>query len=224
MASSKYIPPALRAKMAAEAEAAAAAARAEEEAALRAATGGAPTRTELNDWLREARKGYVPKTPEQIRAECLSMNYEQLRKRAGPPPAVTSDDFGGAWEQGGEGVGAAVCNSFDENLRFFKLGRGPPPEPLEFDGRDEGHCADLEAAVDGDYTSYVPSASSVRRSAYNTWYSTYGARLAWLWAAEHQATTRSAPPKRTERRQEQKPPSVSQLAALAAQIGDKSGW
>ena len=217
MASSKYIPPALRAKMAAEAEAAAAAARAEE-----AAT--APSRTELNDWLREARQGYVPKTPEQIRAECLSMNYEQLRKRAGPPPSVTSDDYGGAREQGGEGVGGSICASFDENLRFFKLGRGAPPEPLCFDGRDGGECADLEAAVDGDYSSHVRSAASVRRSAYNTWYSTYGARLAWLWAAEHQTTTRSAPPKRTERREAQKPVLLSHLVAHAPDAGDKSGW
>jgi hypothetical protein len=215
MASSgKYIPPALRAKMAAAAEAAR-----EEEAVA------APAKPDLQSWLREARQGYVPKTAEQIRQESLLMNYEQLRSRAGPPPPVSSDDFGGVWEQGGEATGARVCGSFDEGLRLFKQGRGGPPAPLLFDGRDDGNViGDGEGAEV--YLGLSPAQQ--RRKAYRTWYEQWGDRLNYLWRAEHGllATTKKLPPPlRAQRQEERKEPTQGQLAAAAAAVVcEKSGW
>jgi hypothetical protein len=216
MASSgKYIPPALRAKMAAD--------EAERAAAVQAppAAGGG----DLQSWLREAQRGYVAKTPEQIRQECLLMNYEQLRSRAGPPPPVTSDDFGGAHEQGGEGEGARVCVTFDESLRLFKQGRGGPPEPLCFDGRDDG-----EMVSDGIAEAvYVGQSKSQKmRRAYAAWYAQWGERLTYLWRAENGllATAKKLPPIQRERkREEYKEPTRGQMAAaVAAEVGEKSGW
>lgn len=212
----KYIPPALRAKM--EAEAAEAARQ--EEVAQPAAGGG-----DLQSWLREAQRGYMAKTPEQIRQECLLMNYQQLRSRAGPPPPVTSDDFGGAHEQGGEGEGARVCVTFDESLRLFKQGRGGPPEPLCFDGRDDG-----EMVSDGIAEAvYVGQSKSQKmRRAYAAWYAQWGERLTYLWRAEHglMAPAKKLPPAQRERkREEYKEPTRGQMAAaVAAEVGEKSGW
>lgn len=180
----------------------------------------------MADWLREARQGYVPKTPEQIRQECLCMNYKQLTSRAGPPPPVSSDDYGGAHEQGGEDVGARVCVSFDESLRLFKLGRGGPPEPLCFDGRDDGEVISDGIAVE----VYVGlSKAQQRRKAYSAWYNQWGERLNYLWRAEHPqlcapAPKKKLPPIQHKREEERKEPTRGQLAALAAEIGEKSGW
>jgi hypothetical protein len=212
----KYIPPALRAKMAAEA-----AAREVERPAEPAptASGG-----DLQSWLRQAQRGYVAKTPEQIRQECLLMNYEQLRSRAGPPPPVTSDDFGGAHEQGGEGEGARVCVSFDESLRLFKQGRGGPPEPLCFDGRDDGEMVSdgLAEAV------YVGQSKAQKmRRVYSAWYAQWGERLTYLWRAEHGlvSTAKKLPPVQRKRQEEYKEPTRGQLAmAAAAEVNEKSGW
>lgn len=179
----------------------------------------------MADWLREARQGYVPKTPEQIRQECLSMNYTQLRSRAGPPPPVTSDDYGGAHEQGGEGEGARVCGSFDESLRLFKLGRGGPPEPLCFDGRDDGEVIS-DGIAEAVYVG-LSKAQKLRR-AYSAWYNQWGERLNYLWRVEHPElcapTKKKLPPPLRKREEERKEPSRGQLAALAVEIGDKSGW
>jgi hypothetical protein len=210
---SKYIPPALRAKMVAEA---AATQRAEQEKEQPVA--------DLQSWLRQAQRGYVAKTPEQIRQECLSMNYAQLRTRAGPPPNVTSDDYGGAWEQGGEGEGARVCALFDDDLRLYKQGRCPPPAPLVFSGRDDGDICAAEAAESG-VAKAAKSAAEQRRDAYANWFSIYGERLRWLWAAEHpSAPVKKLPPSLRERkREEYKEPTRGQLAAAAA-VSEKSGW
>ena len=178
----------------------------------------------LSDWLREARTGYVPKTPEQIRQECLSMNYTQLRSRAGPPPPVSSDDFGGAHEQGGEGEGARTCVTFDESLRLFKQGRGGPPEPLLFDGRDDGNF--ISDGI-GPEVYVGQSMAQQRRRAYHRWYAQWGQRLTYLWRAEHPElcapTKKKLPPVR--RTEEEKPtPRSALVAAAAADIGEKSGW
>lgn len=219
MASSgKYIPPALRAKMAAEAAAAA-----EEERAAEAAVAAAP-RDELAAWLRESQKGFVAKTPEQIRQECLSMNYEQLRKRAGPPPPITSEEYGGVWEQGGEGEGARACVSFDESMRLFKRGTGAPPAPLHFGGRDDG---DERGDGDGPSEYLGLSRDQKLRNAYSEWYAQWGSRLAYLWQVEKLGmhTQKKLPPVRRYEREEPKAPSRGTLAAAAAeQVSEKSGW
>lgn len=206
---SKYIPPHARAAPSAP------------EPTPAPATGG----SSMADWLREARQGYVPKTPEQIRQECLSMNYTQLRSRAGPPPPVTSDDYGGAHEQGGEGEGGRVCGSFDESLRLFKLGRGGPPEPLCFDGRDDGEVIS-DGIAEAVYVGL--SKAQQRRRAYSAWYNQWGERLTYLWRAEHPElcapTKKKLPPPQRKREEERKEPSRGQLAALAVLPGDKSGW
>jgi hypothetical protein len=182
----------------------------------------------MADWLREARQGYVPKTPEQIRQECLCMNYTQLRSRAGPPPPITSDEYGGPHEQGGEGEGARNCNSFDESLRLFKLGRGGPPEPLCFSGRDDGEVISDGIAVE----VYVGLSKAQKlRRAYAAWYNQWGERLTYLWRAEHPelcaSTKKKLPPtQRVGRRQEEeKEVGRGALAAAAAEIvSEKSGW
>jgi hypothetical protein len=218
MASSgKYIPPALRAKMAAEAAAVAEAERA-------AVAAPAAPRDELAAWLRESQKGFVAKTPEQIRQECLLMNYAQLRSRAGPPPPVTSDDFGGAHEQGGEGEGARVCVSFDESLRLFKQGRGGPPEPLCFDGRDDGEMVS-DGIAEAVYCGQ--SKSQKMRRAYSAWYAQWGERLTYLWRAEHglAVTAKKLPPVQRKRTEEYKEPTRGQRAmAAAGELCEKSGW
>ena len=205
---SKYIPPHARAASPSTAAA---------QPAQSAAGGGT-----LNDWLREARQGYTPKTPEQIRQECLCLNYTQLRSRAGPPPPVSSDDFGGVWEQGGEGEGARACCSFDEALRLYKLGRGGPPAPLLFDGRDDGNVVGDGV---GPEIYLGPSAAQQKRADYRAWYEQWGARLTYLWRAENGllTTTKKLPPVRRVV-EEKKEPTRSQLAALAVEISDKSGW
>lgn len=208
----KYIPP--------HARAAAVAAPAEPETPPAAAGRG------LSDWLRTARQGYVPKTPEQIRQECLSMNYTQLRSRAGPPPPVSSDDYGGAHEQGGEGEGARVCSSFDESLRLFKQGRGGPPEPLLFDGRDDGEMVS-DGIAEAVYVGQ--SKAQQRRAAYRAWYAQWGERLTFLWRAEHPelsgSTKKKLPPPIRPVREEEKEPSRGALAAAAATtVCEKSGW
>lgn len=217
MASSKYIPPALRAKMAAEAAEAARQAQEQEHAVV----GGGG---DLQAWLRESQRGYVPKTAEQIRQESLLMNYDQLRSRAGPPPPVTADDYGGAHEQGGEGVGGGVCASFDESLRLFKQGRGGPPEPLCFDGRDDG-----EMVGDGiTEAAYVGlSKAQQRRRGYSAWYNQWGERLTYLWRAENGLVglAKKLPPPLRKREEERKEPSRGALAwAAATEVNEKSGW
>jgi hypothetical protein len=179
----------------------------------------------LADWLAESRKGYVPKTPEQIRIECLSMNYAQLKARAGPPPPISSDDFGGVWEQGGEGEGARACISFDESIKCFKKGYGPPPEPLSFDGRDEP-VVNAALAMEGVVVVIDKSESGKRRAAYASWYSQWGRRLRELWAADHAVPVKKKlPPRRSYHDEENKEPSRGALAAAAAEVvSEKSGW
>ncbi len=207
---SKYVPPHQRAAAAPEPEPIAAPA---------AAAGG----DSLAEWLAASRRGYVPKTPEQIRAECLSMNYAQLKARAGPPPPVCSDDFGGVWEQGGEGEGARACISFDESIKCFKKGYGPPPEPLLFDGRDDGNVVGDGIAPE---VYLGPSVAQQKRAAYRDWYSQWGRRLRELWAADHAVPIKKKlPPRRSYREDENKEVSRGALAAAAAEvICEKSGW
>ena len=152
------------------------------------------------------------------------MNYEQLRRRAGPPPPITSDDYGGVWEQGGEGEGGRVCGSFDDGMRLFKRGIGGPPVPLGFGGRDDG-----EVAGDGEgaeiYLGLSPAQQ--RRKAYRAWYEQWGERLSYLWAAEHGllAAAKKLPPVPRKREEERKEPTRGQLAtAAAAVVSEKSGW
>jgi hypothetical protein len=204
----RYIPPALRARMAAEEQA--------QQEAPKAAAGG-----DLQSWLREAQRGYVAKTPDQIRQECLSMNYSQLRTRAGPPPNITSDDYGGAWEQGGEGEGGRVCALFDDDLRLYKQGRCPPPAPLAFTGRDDGDICASEA-MEGKVKA-TKTAAAQRRETYANWFSIYGERLRWMWAAEHPSGPVKRLPPVQRKQEEYKEPTRGQLAA-AAVVSDKSGW
>lgn len=213
----KYIPPALRAKMEVEAEAAARQAQEQEQAVV----GGGG---DLQAWLRESQRGYVPKTAEQIRQESMLLNYEQLRSRAGPPPPACSEDFGGVHEQGGEGEGARTCVSFDESIRLFKQGRGGPPAPLMFDGRDDG---DVVGDGEGAEVYLGRSKAQLRRAAYRAWYTQWGDRLNYLWRAENGllATAKRLPPPLRKREEERKEPSRGALAwAAATEVNEKSGW
>jgi hypothetical protein len=171
------------------------------------------------DWLKKAQKGYVAKTPEQIRQECLSMNYDQLKIRAGPPPSVSSDDYGGVWEQGGEGEGGRTCILFDENLRLYKQGRCPPPVPLFFGGHDEP-IVDAALAMDGVVKVLSKSPSAIKREAYASWYEQWGKRLRFLWEKDHTVhTTKKPVQKRVE---EEKPKGPSRF--LVEEVSPHSGW
>ena len=215
---SKYVPPHLRAA---------------------AAAGGAPASTpepavtqSHADWLREQQSRYkvVIKTPAQIKAEFDAMTFEQLKARAGPPPPITSDDYGGVHEQGGEGEGPRVCIRFDGDIRFFKQtpSRCPPPQPLGFNGRDDG-----EWAGDGETVEVYlgPSAGQKARAAYDDWYRQWGKRLRAKWYAEHPEqipkSERSAPKPKPKIREanveERTEPSRGALAA-AAEVAANSGW
>ena len=204
---------------------------------LRAAAGGAPAEPAAaqshTEWLKEQQSRYkvVVKTPEQLRVEYDAMNFEQLKSRAGPPPPITSDDYGGVHEQGGEGEGGRVCIRFDGDIRYFKQtpSRCPPPEPLCFGGRDDG-----EWAGDGVTAEVYLGLSETQkaRNAYARWYSQWGKRLRAKWYAEHPEqipkSERSAPkpkPKIREAAVERTEPSRSALAAaVATEVSEKSGW
>jgi hypothetical protein len=214
---SKYVPPHLRA-----AAAAGAPAPMPEPAVTQSHT----------EWLKEQQSRYkvVVKTPEQLRAEYDAMTFEQLKSRAGPPPPITSDDYGGVHEQGGEGEGGRVCIRFDGDIRYFKQtpSRCPPPEPLFFGGRDDGQWAG-----DGVTAEVYLGLSETQkaRSAYARWYSEWGKRLRAKWYEAHPEqipkSERCAPKPKPKIREaaveERTEPSRGALAA-AAEVAANSGW
>lgn len=123
-------------------------------------------------WLAEQQKRYVPKTPEQIRAECLAMDFEQLRKRAGPPPVV----FGCSYYDPsfGEGnSGGAEQSNFDSSLQDFKHGLCPPPFPL-YDG---SHADARDSGV----------------IAYDAWFAQWGKLLRKKWTEKSAPTSAKKP-------------------------------
>lgn len=113
------------------------------------------------EWLREQQKRYVPKTPEQIRAECLAMDFEQLRKRAGPPPVVFGCSYYDPSFGEGNSGGAEQIN-FDSSLQDFKRGLCPPPWPLY----DDSHADARDSGV----------------VAYDAWFAQWGKLLHKKWA------------------------------------------
>lgn len=116
------------------------------------------------EWLREQQKRYVAKTPQQVRAEQLAMSFEQLRKRAGPPPAVFGCSF---YDPSyGEGnSGGAQQAAFDADWLDFKKGLCPPPYPL--------YNASHDDAVDSGVV------------AYEKWFNLWGNLLHKKWRQEH---------------------------------------
>ncbi len=170
----------------------------------------------LGDWLQEARKGYVPKTAEQLQREYAVMTFEQLRARAGPPPTVASGDYGGwhAEEETGEnGL------SFDSAFDFFKQGRGPPPEPMALPCgfRDEG-LGDMDGAGGDSKT-----VSGMARDRYAKWYDVWGTKLTEKWYEEHPRPapkSKTARPKKTAPQEEPK----EMTRVIVNEAGDKSGW
>lgn len=124
------------------------------------------------EWLREQQKRYVAKTPEQIRAECLAMDFEQLRKRAGPPPVV----FGCAYYDPsfceGSSGGAEQLN-FDSSLQDFKRGLCPPPYPL--------------------YDASHPDARDSGVIAYDAWFAQWGKLLRNKWTEKSAPTSAKKP-------------------------------
>jgi hypothetical protein len=72
------------------------------------------------------------------------------------------------------------------------------------------------------------SKSQKMRRAYAAWYAQWGERLTYLWRAEHglMAPAKKLPPAQRERkREEYKEPTRGQMAAaVAAEVGEKSGW
>ncbi len=191
---SKYIPPHLRAAAA---------------ASPTAAPEPAASPQSHTDWLRAQQSRYtaVIKTPEQLRAECAAMNFEQLRARAGPPPNVRAEEF--VWSAEGcapDDTGGTDKTLFDSNLAAFKRGQGPPPGPLDHNQRDfEG--------------------SNKRVNAYCEWYTAWGTKLWNKWYEEH---PRPIPKGHTAPKPKPKPKTETAEPVIPRRVledvGEKSGW
>ena len=125
--------------------------------------------------------------------------FEELRRRAGPPPTVAGCNFVSGGGEGDSGGGEEA--SFDSDFSLFKQGRCPPPMPLQNDTRTDA----VNAAV-------------VR---YKAWYASWGPALHRAWAAEHPPKTKTvAKPKPVI--SEPEPEYVPKRQVEEA--GDKSGW
>lgn len=208
---SKYVPPHLRAA---------------------AAAGGGPAEPEPTepqshlDWLKAQQSRYrvVTKTPEELRAEFAAMTFEQLRSRAGPPPNITGGDYGGAFVEAETGENGLI---FDTEMRLFKQGRGPPPEPMTGPGREEGIGG--AAAMDGDLKAMMEAEKSICggiRDKYAAWYKAWGAKLTNKWYKEHPRPapkTKTTKPARAVTVEEPKGPSRGTLVA-ALEVAEQSGW
>lgn len=112
------------------------------------------------DWLREAQKGYVAKTPQQMQAERAAMNFQQLRAAAGAPPSVAGCEFYDP-AHGHDNSGGAEQAHFDSCLSDFKKGLCPPPFPM--------------------YDASHPDATASGVRAYNKWFAQWGNLLHKKW-------------------------------------------
>ena len=191
---SKYTPPHMRAAAAAAPPAPAAAPVAATE-----------SQSHL-DWLRSQQSRYtvVVKTPEQLRAECAAMTFEQLRSRAGPPPNVRADEF--VWAAEGcapDDTGGTDKTLFDSNMASFKRGQGPPPGPLDHNQRDYEGC-------------------NRRVNAYSEWYKAWGAKLWNKWYEEHPRPM--AKPKTTKPKKIETEEPKNSWRAITEEVSEKSGW
>ncbi len=175
------------------------------------------------DWLKQQQSRYKPKTAEELQAECATMTFEQLRKRAGPPPNICGGDYGGLLMEadGEDGY------SFDVSMSLFKQGRGPPPAPMSSSG-DEYVIVNALAAMDGVRSAMdgIKSATSVLQGRYASWYASWGKRLATKWYQEHPRTVPAKVAKpvkptasRTTREEEPKGP-----CRVVEEVSEKSGW
>ncbi len=174
----------------------------------------------MAEWLRQARKGYVPKTPEQIREECLQMNFEQLRSRAGPPPTICGDDYGGFFVEAETGDNGGIFNT---SMWLFKQGKGAPPAPMQGPERDDGSALDAEMAALGDSKSQdTKSITKMRRDRYSQWYRQWGERLTYLWNKEHPTAPLQQKKTTLRREEEEKPKGPSRY--LLTEPCEKSGW
>ncbi len=190
---SKYIPPHIRAAAAAPAPA----------VPVAAADPEPPSHL---DWLRSQQSRYtvVVKTPEQLRAECAVMTFEQLRSRAGPPPNVRAEEF--VWSSEGcapDDTGGSDKTLFDSRMGAFKRGQGPPPGPLDHNQRDfEG--------------------SNKRVNAYSEWYAAWGMKLWNKWYQEHPRPV--AKPKTTKPKKTEADEPKNTWRVITEEVSEKSGW
>ncbi len=126
--------------------------------------------------------------------------FEELRRRAGPPPTVAGCNFVSGGGEGASGGGEEA--SFDSDFSLFKQGRCPPPMPLLDDTRSD-----------------AVSSAVVR---YKAWYASWGPALHRAWAAEHPPKTKIKPTIKTNMIAEPEPEYVPKRQVEEA--GDKSGW
>jgi len=118
------------------------------------------------EWLREQQSRYIPKTPEQIRAEFMGMTFEQLRIRAGPPPSGHASDYYDPSHGEGNSGGAEEFAFNAEFNEFRRRGTCAPPYPLY---------------------NYITHPEAVPESvpAYAKWFSEWGTLLRKKWKEEH---------------------------------------
>ncbi len=160
------------------------------------------------DWLKEQQSRYthVVKTREELAAELSTMSFEQLRKRAGPPPSVCADEF--VWSAEGcrpDDAGDSNTTMFDGRLDSFKKGLGPPPAPLPHNQPDyEG--------------------SNRRVNAYIAWYAQWGTVLSRAWVTEHPHITKPAtkPKPKTYNKTQPEPDYVPKRVLV--EVSEMSGW
>lgn len=155
------------------------------------------------DWLKELQKRHVHtvKTPAELATELATLTFEQLSKRAGPPPNVRADAF--VW--GIEGCGPAEREAgepdFNGDLARFKRGLGPPPAPLQHNQPD--------AIV----------------KAYCSWYQQWGSALKRAWVAEHPQLQKKTTPKPTPKQlKATEPEAIYVPKRVVAEAGEASGW
>jgi hypothetical protein len=157
------------------------------------------------DWLAQARKGYTPKTAQEIKAELDNMTFKQLHARAGPPPTVSGCSFFNV--QDGEGnSGGARNESFDSSLYLYKKMQGPPPIPLDHDKTQ----SDWEGLGGKDVKAYC------------RWYDEWGTRLTIQWKKEHSMP--ELPKKTTVRTTTIKKEEDIKINRNIPDAGPKSGW
>jgi hypothetical protein len=141
-----------------------------------------------------------PVAPPKPVAVATLPTFQDLRRRAGPPPTVAGCNFVSGCAEGDSGGGEQA--SFDTDFTLFKQGRCPPPAPL----RDDSHTDAVNSAV----------------ARYKAWYASWGPALHRAWAAEHPPKTKTAFKAKPAYIAPPEPEYIPKRQVEEA--GEKSGW
>ena len=182
----------------------------------------APEPMSHSEWLREQQSRYVhaAKTPAQLAAEMDSLTFEQLRKRAGPPPPITGDDYITRTVEGDAGESYL---GFTIDIKRFRIGESAPPFPLT-GGNDRGDAMELGDIDGGGSGVVVKSHASQMRTAYATWYRQWGDRLTAKWRQEHREPVFVQKKIGTNNRAIKTTAEETMLPRRDVEVSEQSGW